>query len=155
MSKFLVTALLAALVVLTGCGEEERQPASGGDGGSQRAELRTVYTQDPTGGLDPDAFYDIEGESTILSVYEGLLRYKEGTSQLEPSLARSYAVSSDGRTYTFALRRASSSTTARRWTPRRSSAPSSGAPRSRAGRPTCSSPSPRCAPPTPRPWSCA
>ena len=104
MSKFLVTALLAALVVLAGCGEEERQPASGGDGGSQRAELRTVYTQDPTGGLDPDAFYDIEGESTILSVYEGLLRYKEGTSQLEPSLARSYAVSSDGRTYTFALR---------------------------------------------------
>ncbi len=53
---------------------------------------------------DPDVFYDIEGNTVILSAYEGLVQYKPGTTQIEPLLAQSYTVSPDGLTYTFTLR---------------------------------------------------
>lgn len=92
------TALLviAAITIAGGCGSSS--------GGGKDATLNTAYSQDPTGGLDPDQFYDIEGESAMLGVYEGLLRYKPGTTQLAPSLATSWTVSRDGKTYTFKLR---------------------------------------------------
>lgn len=53
---------------------------------------------------DPDVFYDIEGNTVILSVYEGLIKYKPESTELAPSLATSWDVSSDHLTYTFHLR---------------------------------------------------
>jgi peptide/nickel transport system substrate-binding protein len=53
---------------------------------------------------DPDVFYDTEGNSLILSVYEGLLKYAPDSTKIVPSLATSYKISADGLTYTFALR---------------------------------------------------
>jgi peptide/nickel transport system substrate-binding protein len=53
---------------------------------------------------DPDVFYEIEGNAVTTSVYEGLVRYKPDSSQVEPALATSYTVAPDGLTYTFKLR---------------------------------------------------
>jgi len=53
---------------------------------------------------DPDVFYETEGLAVVTSVYEGLLRYKPDTAEVEPALAESYTVSPDGLTYTFKLR---------------------------------------------------
>jgi peptide/nickel transport system substrate-binding protein len=53
---------------------------------------------------DPDVFYDIEGNTVILSTYEGLLRYKPDSTDFEPVLATSWDVSPDQLTYTFHLR---------------------------------------------------
>ena len=53
---------------------------------------------------DPDVFYDIEGNTVILSVYEGLVKYKPDSTEIIPSLAESWEVSPDGLTYTFKLR---------------------------------------------------
>jgi peptide/nickel transport system substrate-binding protein len=53
---------------------------------------------------DPDVFYEIEGNSVVTSVYEGLVRYKPNSNQVEPALAQSYTASPDGMTYTFKLR---------------------------------------------------
>ncbi|HVT64484.1 MAG TPA: ABC transporter substrate-binding protein [Mycobacteriales bacterium] len=53
---------------------------------------------------DPDVFYDIEGNTVILSAYEGLVAYKPGSTTIEPDLATSYTESKDGLTYTFKLR---------------------------------------------------
>ena len=53
---------------------------------------------------DPDIFYEVEGNSVVTSVYEGLVRYKPNSTQIEPALAQSYSVSADGLTYTFQLR---------------------------------------------------
>jgi peptide/nickel transport system substrate-binding protein len=53
---------------------------------------------------DPDIFYEIEGNSVVTSVYEGLVRYKPNSNQVEPALAESYTTSPDGLTYTFKLR---------------------------------------------------
>jgi peptide/nickel transport system substrate-binding protein len=53
---------------------------------------------------DPDVFYDIEGNTVILSTYEGLVQYKPGTTTIEPLLATSWTESKNGLTYTFHLR---------------------------------------------------
>ena len=37
-------------------------------------------------------------------MYDGLVRYKDGTLEVEPSLATSWNISDDGKTYTFSLR---------------------------------------------------
>jgi peptide/nickel transport system substrate-binding protein len=55
---------------------------------------------------DPDVFYQADGLNITLGAYEGLLRYKPNAQPpvIEPELAQSYEVSSDGLTYTFKLR---------------------------------------------------
>ena len=39
---------------------------------------------------DPDIFYEIEGNSLTTSVYEGLVRYKPDSPEIEPALAESF-----------------------------------------------------------------
>jgi peptide/nickel transport system substrate-binding protein len=53
---------------------------------------------------DPDIFYEIEGNSVVTSVYEGLVAYAANSTQIIPALATSWDTSSDGLTYTFHLR---------------------------------------------------
>ncbi|HEX9530251.1 MAG TPA: ABC transporter substrate-binding protein, partial [Acidimicrobiales bacterium] len=53
---------------------------------------------------DPDVFYEIEGNVVTTSTYEGLVRYKPDSNQIEPALAASYTTAPDGMTYTFKLR---------------------------------------------------
>ena len=54
---------------------------------------------------DPDIFYEIEGNSVMTSVYEGLVRYKPNSTEIEGALAaRAGPSSPDGLTYTFKLR---------------------------------------------------
>jgi peptide/nickel transport system substrate-binding protein len=66
--------------------------------------LNTAYYADPSGGIDPDVFYDVEGDSMMLAMYDTLLTYRPGTTTLAPSLATSWRESADGLTYTFNLR---------------------------------------------------
>jgi peptide/nickel transport system substrate-binding protein len=53
---------------------------------------------------DPDVFYEIEGNSVVTNVYEGLVQYGNNTTQIIPALATSWSISPDGMTYTFHLR---------------------------------------------------
>ena len=53
---------------------------------------------------DPDIFYEVEGNEVTTSVYEGLVRYKPDSPEIEGALAESWTVSPDGKTYTFKLR---------------------------------------------------
>jgi peptide/nickel transport system substrate-binding protein len=52
---------------------------------------------------DPDIFYEIEGNSVVTSVYEGLVQYGNNTTTIVPALADSWTVSADGMSYTFKL----------------------------------------------------
>jgi peptide/nickel transport system substrate-binding protein len=76
-------------------------PATGSGGSSGTLHLAFLADMSTP---DPDVFYDIEGNTVILSTYEGLVQYKPGTTQIEPSLATSWSVSPNGLTYTFHLR---------------------------------------------------
>ncbi|WP_306770251.1 ABC transporter substrate-binding protein [Mycobacterium sp. KBS0706] len=54
--------------------------------------------------LDPAIGYDWQNWSMIKSLFDGLMDYKPGTTDLVPNLAESFEVSADGLTYTFKLR---------------------------------------------------
>ncbi len=55
--------------------------------------------------LDPAIPDDGESFKAIIQIYDGLIKYKAGSTELIPGLATSWDVSTDGLTYTFHLRK--------------------------------------------------
>jgi peptide/nickel transport system substrate-binding protein len=54
--------------------------------------------------LDPHAVTAVNDFRILMNVYDGLVRYKDGTLEVEPALAESWTISDDGTVYTFKLR---------------------------------------------------
>ena len=54
--------------------------------------------------LDPAAVTAVNDFRILMNVYDGLVRYKSGTLEVEPALAQSWDISEDGTEYTFTLR---------------------------------------------------
>jgi peptide/nickel transport system substrate-binding protein len=84
---------LAALIAACG---------GGGGSGSDTLTLRMPFLADMQV-PDPDIMYEGEGVQVMESAYEGLVRYKSGTSDFIPGLAQSWTISPDLLTYTFTL----------------------------------------------------
>ncbi|MBL4786471.1 MAG: ABC transporter substrate-binding protein [Cohaesibacteraceae bacterium] len=63
-----------------------------------------VTYKDDVSTLDPAIGYDWQNWSMIKSLFDGLMDYKPGTTDLIPDLAESYTISDDGLVYTFKLR---------------------------------------------------
>ena len=63
-----------------------------------------VTYKDDVSTLDPAIGYDWQNWSMIKSLFDGLMDYKPGTTELVNDLAESYTLSDDGLTYTFVLR---------------------------------------------------
>jgi len=63
-----------------------------------------VTYKDDISTFDPAIGYDWQNWSMIKSLFDGLMDYKPGTTELIPDLAESYTISDDGLTYTFKLR---------------------------------------------------
>ncbi len=55
--------------------------------------------------LDPAVIEDGESAKVVNLVYDTLVRYKNGSTEVEPWLAESWEISPDGKTYTFKLRK--------------------------------------------------
>ncbi|MBV9936840.1 MAG: ABC transporter substrate-binding protein [Actinobacteria bacterium] len=93
-------------VLLAACGKSSKSSGSSTKSSTSTAGLDVVHLafnadmQVP----DPDIFYEIEGNAVTTSVYEGLVRYKPNSTDIEPALAESFTTSPDGLTYTFKLR---------------------------------------------------
>lgn len=66
--------------------------------------LRTAYLAD-INTFDPDNGFEVAGLGAILAVYQNLVEYKPGTTELQGLLAENWTVSDDGLTYTFRMRR--------------------------------------------------
>jgi ABC-type transport system substrate-binding protein len=62
-----------------------------------------VTYKDDVSTLDPAIGYDWQNWSMIKSLFNGLMDYKKGTTQLKTDLAKSYTVSDDGLVYKFEL----------------------------------------------------
>jgi peptide/nickel transport system substrate-binding protein len=103
-----IAAVFAVVLALAGCGSSSSSgssptsPAGSGDA-SKLATVNLAYNADMQV-PDPDIFYEIEGNSVTTSVYEGLVRYKPNSTEIEGALATSWTISPDGKTYTFKLR---------------------------------------------------
>lgn len=111
LSVLLATAMTATL--MTGCGggnsssDGTKANESATAGAASTSDGTTlVYAQgaDPRG-LDPHLVDDGESAKVTFQIYEGLLKYKQDSTDLEPCLAEEMpTVSDDGLTYTFKLR---------------------------------------------------
>ena len=62
--------------------------------------LRVPYITD-IGSFDPDNAFEVGALSAINNVYEGLVEYAPGTTDIVGLLAEDFSVSDDGLTYTF------------------------------------------------------
>ena len=96
MKKMLISAV-AALALLAAA------PLAMADAPKQGGQATVTFNNDLTT-LDPQVGYDWQNWSVIKSIFDGLMDYKPGTTELVPDLAESYTVSDDGLTYTFKLR---------------------------------------------------
>ncbi|MEJ7745070.1 MAG: ABC transporter substrate-binding protein [Nocardioidaceae bacterium] len=96
-SSVVVSILSLFFLAACGGGEQQDQPVEGDE------TLSLAFFADMTT-ADPDVFYDIEGLAVMQSVYDGLLRYADGSTELEGELAESWEVSDDGLTFSFTLR---------------------------------------------------
>lgn len=54
--------------------------------------------------LDPQHVSAVNDFRILMNVYDGLVRYKDGTLEVEPALATDWTISDDGTEYTFHLR---------------------------------------------------
>lgn len=54
--------------------------------------------------LDPAAVTAVNDFRILMNLYDGLVRYQDGTLEVEPALAESWNISDDGTVYTFNLR---------------------------------------------------
>lgn len=96
-SMTLVGTLMALALTVVGCG------ASGSDEASNSSQdTITIGVVEPVGVLNP---WDFLGQFHATDmIFEPLVAYGEG-GELEPALAESWAVSDDGKTVTFQLRK--------------------------------------------------
>ncbi len=75
-------------------------------GGFAAAGDTIVYgTTEKVSDMDPAKAYDFHTWEIFYNVYQGLLSYPAGKTNLVPALAESWTVSKDGREYTFKLRK--------------------------------------------------
>src|SRR4026208_1095169 len=78
-------------------------PLASGETPKQGGAAVVTFNNDLTT-LDPQVGYDWQNWSVIKSIFDGLMDYKPGNTELQPDLAESYTVSDDGLTYEFKLR---------------------------------------------------
>ena len=55
--------------------------------------------------LDPQTVTAVNDFRILVNLYDGLVRYKQGSLEVEPALASSWKISKDGKRYTFKLRK--------------------------------------------------
>jgi len=92
-------ALAVAVLVIAGCdAPREALPQRRDPGALVVAQAADIIT------LDPVRATDSESIEIIDILYEGLVGWRAGTTDLEPRLATSWRTSDDGRTTTFELR---------------------------------------------------
>jgi peptide/nickel transport system substrate-binding protein len=98
--------VLAGLLLLAACSSSSNKSSNASTGttaGPGSDTLHLAYLADMST-PDPDVFYDIEGNTVILSSYEGLVKYAPDSTKIVPALATSWDISPDKLTYTFHLR---------------------------------------------------
>jgi peptide/nickel transport system substrate-binding protein len=105
--RTLVLAAVAALAVaLSGCAESDREDSpGGGDGTSASSKDTLVFGAAGEPKLfDPAFASDGETFRVLKQIYEGLVKTKQGSAEIEPALATKWEGSPDGKTWTFTLR---------------------------------------------------
>ncbi|WP_259779473.1 ABC transporter substrate-binding protein [Aestuariispira ectoiniformans] len=96
LSKFVAAAALGASVALS--------VASGAALAQTPPNVLVVGQIAEPKSLDPQTVTALNDSRILMNIYDGLVRYKDGTLQPVPALAKSWTISDDGLVYTFKLR---------------------------------------------------
>lgn len=98
----LLVGMLTACTAGGGSGGQAdgKGSTNGADAGDTT--LRVAFQSD-IASFDPDNNFEVAGLGAILGVYQGLVTYAPGTTEIKGLLAKSWTISPDGLTYTFAL----------------------------------------------------
>src|SRR5512146_3436417 len=56
-------------------------------------------------GMDPQTVQNNESGFVMSTLFDGIVNYRPGSSEVGPGLAESWSISPDGKVYTFKLRR--------------------------------------------------
>ena len=102
MKKRILALILTTLVVTTfiaGCGGAKNSSAGAAAGKT----FIFAQSSDPLG-LDPAFVEDSQSAKVMSNIYEGLVKYAEKSTEIEPCLAESWDISQDGTEYTFHLK---------------------------------------------------
>jgi peptide/nickel transport system substrate-binding protein len=95
LSRIVAAAVLATGLTLAGIGSAQAQTPPNVLVVGQIAEPKS---------LDPATVTAVNDFRILMNIYDGLVRYRDGTLEVEPALAESWTISDDGTTYTFKLR---------------------------------------------------
>jgi len=105
LHKFkLITVILLLLLPVFLIGRSGIVPVAGRLVGRDGGNLIYARGQD-SATLDPALATDEESYKVICNIFEGLVRFKPGNTEIEPCLAEAWRVSPDGREWTFYLRK--------------------------------------------------
>ena len=99
MKKLLASTALCLAMALPALAQDYVPDPNAVAGGGM-----VVTYKDDVATLDPAIGYDWQNWSMIKSLFDSLMDYVPGTTDLRPGLAKSYDLSEDGLTYTFHLR---------------------------------------------------
>ncbi|HEV8391226.1 MAG TPA: ABC transporter substrate-binding protein, partial [Dongiaceae bacterium] len=100
MSRYLLGLAVAGMALTSFAFEPSALAADPKRGG----EITILY-KDDFDSMDPAIGYTVQSWTPIKAVFDGLMDYKPGTSELVPDLAESFDISDDGKTYIFHLRK--------------------------------------------------
>ena len=95
--------LLATTAVVAFAGAAQAQDAADLSDVPQGGTMTVTYQED-VATLDPAIGYDWQNWSMIKSLFDGLMGYEPGTTELRNELAESHEVSEDGMVHTFTLK---------------------------------------------------
>ncbi len=105
---FLLVLMLSFALIVAGCsgGGSSSEPAAseGGEKTAAAGGTLIVGRGGDSAALDPAIVTDGESIKLAQQIFDPLLAYKQGTTEVEPALAESWEISDDGLTYTFKLR---------------------------------------------------
>jgi len=76
-----------------------------GRAGAQAPKTLVIAIGADQTGLDPQTVQNNESGFVMSTIFDGIVNYKPGSSEVEPGLAQSWTISPDGKVYTFKLRR--------------------------------------------------
>ena len=105
--RTVILAAVAALsVAISGCAKSDRNSGGGSSASGQTSSKDTLVfgaAGDPKL-FDPAFASDGETFRVLKQVFEGLVKTKEGSAEIEPALATKWESSPDGKEWTFTLR---------------------------------------------------
>ena len=97
LKSLLLAGVAGGALILTGAQAGADEIKKGG--------AMIVTYKDDVSTLDPAIGYDWQNWSMIKSLFDGLMDYEPGTTELKKDLAEDFSISDDGTVYTFTLRK--------------------------------------------------